>query len=613
MATITGTAGQDNLTGTSGSDVIDGAGGIDTISAGAGDDIVRISHGAVIAGDPDFSLIDGGAGWDILDLSATPSSGLYPDVSAILVDGVLWIRQSDIGATGYIESGIAHATGFEEIHLGPSSSVVDLFYIDQADPSPLPGWKVIGSESSDYIGDSRGNDTIQAGAGNDIVQHHGGNDQIALGNGDDVYRIVDPSTVAEHVTIDGGAGSDLVAIDVDAAHTGANIDLLNGVGQIGNLSLTLIGVEGASIDLNDRQQDPGASLLFAGSEGNDTLQSYFGTGNTILLGREGDDVVDGEAFGYQDNQGAVTAYGGPGNDMVRGGQGGDWLMGGGHYAGDTVAAATADDASDTIWGEAGNDHIWGNSEFAVAGSVDGRDYIDAGTGTDYVNGNAGDDDIYGGAGSDRLYGGAGNDWISGDAYAPGSLLAGTYGAGNDHINGNKGNDNIDGGAGNDELLGGQGNDWVQGDEGDDLIDGGQGDDTLSGGTGLDTLTGGDGRDIFVVDGLPAVTFDGRPFVPDLVTDFRVGEDIVYVAPFIDEVLHPGSAADYVSAWNLAKSVVPVVAHSPFQVLEDAAAVQVGSDTYLFWDNYGNGPESGLRLANVNAGQVQWQDFYHFTI
>ena len=611
MATITGTAGSDSLLGTAGNDVIDGAGWIDTINAGAGDDTVRVTHGAAGIGVPDFSLIDGGPGWDILDLGGIPSAGLYSSIGANLVDGTFWITQSDIPDARYVFSGVAHASGFEEIHLGPEARIVDLYTFNST-AGALPGWKVVGGDEDDFVVDGHGNDTIQTGAGSDTVEHYIGNDQVALGDGDDHFRVMLPPSVAEQVTIDGGAGSDIVEIQPDDARAGASFDLLHNVGQVGNLSLTLTDVEGVSIDLNDRHQDPGASVLLAGGTGNDTLESYFGTGAVTLLGREGNDIVDGEAFGYSDNQGVVTAYGGSGNDMVRGGQGGDWLMGGGHYAGDTVPAASADDGDDTMWGEAGNDHIWGNSEFAVAGAVDGRDQIDAGSGMDYVNGNAGDDDIMGGPGADRLYGGAGNDWISGDGeFFPG-LGGGPTAPGNDHINGNKGDDNINGGGGDDELLGGQGNDWIGGDDGNDRLDGGQGNDNLVGGQGVDTLTGGDGQDFFDVSERPA-NFDGQAFVPDLITDFHVGEDLLYVTPFIADVLRPGTATDYVSAWTLAKSDVPVVAHSPYQVLEDAVAVQVGSDTYVFWDNYGNGPEGAVRLANVSVWSVQWDSFWHFSV
>ena len=613
MATITGTAGHENLTGTSGDDVIDGAGGIDTINAGAGDDIVRITHGPPVVGDPDFSLIDGGAGWDILDLSGMPvPADVNTFVGVDLAPGAFWVRQYDFSDHGYINSGIAHATDFEEVHLGRGAYALILHTTEAEAPSH--GFKVVGGDENNNIWDSLATDTIQSGGGNDTIQYWRGDDRITLGDGDDIVHAIQSAVTAQHVTVDGGAGSDMVAIELDAAHDGARFDLMHQVGQAGNLLFDLAGIEGASINLNDgHAANAGASVELRGGSGDDRLWSSFGTGSVLLLGREGNDSIDGEAFGWMAGQGAVTAYGGSGNDTVRGGAGADWLMGGGHYAGDTVPAATADDGNDTIFGEQGNDHIWGNSGFAIAGAADGRDYIDAGSGSDYVNGNGGDDYINGGPGSDRLYGGAGNDLIEGDASNLPPWDVGPRAPGNDHINGNKGDDLIRGGGGADELLGGQGNDGVQGDEGNDLIDGGQGDDNLTGGAGLDTLTGGAGHDLFYFDTLAAGTFDGKAFMPDLITDFHVGEDRIDVPPFINQVMHPGSAADYAAAWELAKSVIPVVQHSYFQVLENAAAVQVGPDTYLFWDNYGNGPEMGVRLANVNAYAIQDQSFWHFTV
>jgi Ca2+-binding RTX toxin-like protein len=615
MAAISGTSGNDTLLGTAGNDTIDGAGGFDSISAGAGDDIVRLSF-LVLADNKLLSYIDGGTGHDILELDYVPTDGIWGGTvwAGYSPDGYMLNQPFLSNSQGYLSEQIARINGFEEVHLGAGVSFGLLYLtgMDSRDPNTLPAWKIVGSDTRNFIMEGGGNDTIDAAGGNDEVEYHGGNDRVSLGSGDDLYKIEARSPFAEHPTLDGGAGNDMLFIDVDSAHAGATVDLLSGVGQIGNLSLTLTGMEGVSIDDTSQLRDPSASIMFAGTQGNDTLNAYFGSGGMTLLGREGDDVVDGAAFGDSDNQGAIIAYGGPGNDMVRGGQGADWLMGGGHYSGDTTPATTSDDGYDTIWGGGGNDHIWGNSEFAVAGSVDTGDRIDAGPGTDYVNGNAGDDNIYGGGGSDRLYGGAGNDAIYGDNYMPGSLLANTPGMGNDHINGNKGDDLLDGGAGNDEVLGGQGNDILSGGDGDDTLAGGLGNDYINGGTGIDALTGNDGRDRFAVDGLTPGSFDGQAYMPDLVTDFRIGEDLIQAPEFIYVVRHPGQASDYASAFALAKSVLPTIAHSPNQmVLEDAAAVQVGSDTYIFWDNFGNGPEGGLRLANTNAAMIDGNSFYHY--
>jgi len=322
-----------------------------------------------------------------------------------------------------------------------------------------------------------------------------------------------------------------------------------------------------------------------GGQGGDTLDAV-GIGDALILGRSGNDVIN--EWSSATGQGPVTAYGGLGDDQVRGGEGSDWLFGDGHYAGDTVPAGSSVGGADILWGLGGNDHLFGNSQTAVAGTVDGDDFIDAGGGMDYANGNAGSDVILGGNGSDRLYGGAGDDTIYGD-HDPGVVDPGD---GNDHINGNKGNDSLYGGGGNDEILGGQGN------------------DTLEGGSGVDTLAGGQGNDIFRIEqhdlGKP-----GTPnSLPDLITDFQYGQDQLVTHASIEDVVHPGSAADYAAAFALAQSSVRESDPAHPGAWQSAAAVQVGNDTYLFWDNFGHGPESGVRLEGIRASAVNF-DYFAF--
>ena len=57
----------------------------------------------------------------------------------------------------------------------------------------------------------------------------------------------------------------------------------------------------------------------------------------------------------------------------------------------------AGDDDDTVYGEAGNDHLRGGY---------GNDYLSGGDGNDTVNGEAGNDSVAGGLGDDRLIGGA---------------------------------------------------------------------------------------------------------------------------------------------------------------------------------------------------------------
>jgi serralysin len=104
--------------------------------------------------------------------------------------------------------------------------------------------------------------------------------------------------------------------------------------------------------------------------------------------------------------------------------------------------------------------------------------------------------------------------------------------GDDSIFGSQGDDILAGNAGNDTLRGGRGNDILNGEDGNDLVRGGSGDDFLTGGAGIDTLTGGRGQDTFFFSdspfpgGIPSPGANGIGVLnqPDILTDFRIGED-----------------------------------------------------------------------------------------
>lgn len=580
MATITGTAGQDNLTGTSGGDLIDGAGGADTINAGDGDDIVRLV-GTLPVGNTHYAMLDGGNGYDVLDLTGWQGGYLQLNSGSIAHYDVV----NDVQIFSYI----ARFTGFEEIRLGPAGGSIQSFGSDpyNSPPETLPVWKVLGGAGADYIGDSHGNEVIAAGGGNDVVTHTGGNDQVTLGDGDDQYQLSHSSGYAEHPTVDGGAGTDLLTISDLTAVEDVTVDLEAGTGQMQRVSLAVTGIENLSIVNNYgvslvANGEPDLALpwhaMAAGGEG-DNVINVQSVGDAIVLGRGGDDQI------FVSSLAQLTAYGGSGNDRIEASDGNDWINGDGHYSGDAIAATTADGGADTLNGEGGNDHIFGNSQWAVAGSMDGADSIRAGFGMDYVNGNAGNDTIVGEGGPDRLYGGAGDDLVWGDD--SGSVLDD---GGNDHINGNKGNDTLHGGSGNDEILGGQG---------DDVIDGGE---------GLDTLSGNAGTDIFYLNGSAHFATSGpQANLTDIVTDYQDGQDRFEDFYRVVAVLHPGAATDFTTALALAGTVLPAINFTA-SVNEDVAAVQVGADTYLFFNNQGHGPESAVRLLDTNAATIDTGDF-----
>ena len=272
----------------------------------------------------------------------------------------------------------------------------------------------------------------------------------------------------------------------------------------------------------------------------------------------------------KDNASALQAMFG-GNDVVTGSAGNDYLDAlGGH---DVISGGAG---SDTIVGGDGNDHLYGQS---ASGGSDGTDSISGGNGSDYLQGNAGNDTLDGGAGSDRLNGGADNDSIMG-------------GAGSDTVNGNRGNDSITGDDGNDSLRGGQG---------DDSISGGTGDDILSGDKGIDALTGGAGADTFRFVAGDAAVVSGTT---DTITDYAHGVDHVSVG-FTPAALLTGNAqTSLATAQTYAQSLFD--SHGGDH---EVAAIQVGSDAYLFFaGNAGNTVDSAILLQGVSASTISAADF-----
>jgi hypothetical protein len=128
-----------------------------------------------------------------------------------------------------------------------------------------------------------------------------------------------------------------------------------------------------------------------------------------------------------------------------------------------------------MFGDWGNDVIYGYT---------GADNVSGGYGNDYISTGAGNDTVSGGADHDTVYAGTGNDDVNGDA-------------GNDWLFGYDGNDNLRGGSGADQLFGEWGDDNLYGGADNDNLNGGYGDDGLFGGAGTDTLTGGYGDDRFL--------------------------------------------------------------------------------------------------------------------
>jgi len=151
--------------------------------------------------------------------------------------------------------------------------------------------------------------------------------------------------------------------------------------------------------------------------------------------------------------------------------------------------------------------------------------ITTGAGADTVTGGAYKDVITTGAGADSVIGAAGNDSI-------------TLGAGNDNADGGEGDDTLAGDAGNDVLVGGAGNDAITGGAGDDNLSGGDGNDTITTTSGKDTVDAGAGTDtIYYSSGLNEDSVVDGGAGTDTMSASSVGSSFAtddYIAAALDE-------------------------------------------------------------------------------
>lgn len=320
----------------------------------------------------------------------------------------------------------------------------------------------------------------------------------------------------------------------------------------------------------------GKTLIFAQDDLYQTtiqFTSSFQAGSdaTLAVGTSGDDA----AVTLTGSSNGSYAYGLTGDDTVTGGTGADNIFGGAGV--------------DSLTGGAGNDHIYG---YGLDGdpSTDDGDVINGGAGNDYVQGNAGDDTIDGGSENDRLNGGAGADSIVG-------------GAGIDVINGNKGEDTIDGGLGNDNVRGGQDDDVISGGAGNDIVQGDLGDDSLTGGTGLDVLTGGSGADHFVFaagDASYTLSAGATQYLTDIVTDLASG-DKLEIGLTLTDIAFQSTGVTF-STFAAAETYAQGLYDTGGNVNTVAYAMQVGSDTYLFYDTNAAGTDlnSAIKLVGIDA-------------
>ncbi|MEP7157786.1 MAG: right-handed parallel beta-helix repeat-containing protein [Chloroflexota bacterium] len=187
------------------------------------------------------------------------------------------------------------------------------------------------------------------------------------------------SAMQPPLVINGTGGNDIIRVE---EQTGGLIKVtLNGVvtnytllpstevqvfGMAGNDQIFLAGLtRNATVDGGDGHDLINAARVLASQV---TLTLLGGSGNDIIIGSAGDDLLDG----------------GSGNDLLLGGAGNDRLNGG--------------SGNDILLGGIGNDVLDGD---------DGHDILLGGSGDDFLRGGKGKNILIGGPGNDKLDGGPG--------------------------------------------------------------------------------------------------------------------------------------------------------------------------------------------------------------
>jgi serralysin len=303
---LIGASQSDHLEGYAGNDFLNGGAGADTLDGGSGNDTYIVDNR------DDRVFEAAGGGYDVV----------------------------------YTSVGFAMAADaeIEEIRAAEASSL-----------------SLFGSDTSNLIVGTSGNDEIDG---------KGGVDTMIGGAGDDLYIVDNPFDVLWE---DIGEGHDTV-IASGSYTLGANIETLKAAGGCSSIDLT-----GNALS-NEIVGNAGANVIY-GLDGDDRL--YGDSGNDGIYGGSGQDVL----------------YGGLGNNSLSGDSGNDLLYGG--------------DGKDTLDGGAGHDRLYGGNGSNRLLGQSGDDTLYGGMHLDTLQGGDGNDRLYGDVGNDSLDGGAGKDSLSG--------------------------------------------------------------------------------------------------------------------------------------------------------------------------------------------------------
>lgn len=264
---LVGTSESDTISGLDGNDVIDGVMGTDNLFGGNGNDRFVFSGIKFTSPEPQVGTIDGGNGFDEIDVSNLSPTAIYSEVLSL-------------GNQKF------ELLNIERVRLGSGNN-----YISASNVS----YEIISGSGNDRL-TITGAANVNAGAGND-------------------YFFVSPSLGSKGAeftfgTLNGGDGVDTLATNILA-----EVDLEACTAKVWNASYTISGFENVTVtgyDNNTTVRGDGESNVIAASD-----TSYAGVS---FDGRGGNDLLTGSIY-------ADTLRGGNGADRISGLGGSDFIFG----------------------------------------------------------------------------------------------------------------------------------------------------------------------------------------------------------------------------------------------------------------------------------------------
>ncbi|MCX7300906.1 MAG: calcium-binding protein [Rhodobacterales bacterium] len=323
--TLNGDDGIDQMHGGSGNDIINGGVGKDVAFGGDGSDTFRLSV------DQFFEDVDGGAGIDSVDLSAS--------AEAFTVD--LQTRNMSFTGNTYGSNGTYKVTTVENVTGTAHADVIIGSTVDNA---------LYGGSGADSISGGDGIDTMSGGADSDTV---------AGGKGNDIYLVSDSGDTLIEGSTEGTA---------DIARASGSFVLGTGVGietiqTVDSAATTAINLTGNAL-AQTISGNAGANTLTSGAGAADLLQG--GNGNDIyVVNNSGDKITEGTGGGTDTVRATV--------DYVLGSLSQVEAMSTNNSSGTTAIDLTGNKYAQSITGNAGDN---------ILNSREGADTMTGGNGDD---------------------------------------------------------------------------------------------------------------------------------------------------------------------------------------------------------------------------------------